>query len=113
MPETRKGINRADRTHTILFFGALTPEDVFMYCEDLFESIDVITYFRNGKLIPLKFRWNGRIYKVKQVNGSWKENQGYGRQYHFSVQADGSDCFELLFDTSDFSWQLARVCLDG
>ena len=43
----------------------------------------------------------------------WKENQGYGQQYHFSVQAAGADCFELLFDSSDFSWQLARVCLEG
>jgi hypothetical protein len=100
-------------TQNRLIFRALNPEDVFMYCEDLFEPIDVITFFRSGKLIPLKFRWNGRVYKVKQVNGSWKENQGYGRQYHFSVQADGSDCFELLFDSSDFSWQLARVCLEG
>lgn len=84
-----------------------------MYFEELFEPIDVITYFQKGKIIPLKFRWNGRVYKVQQVNGCWKENQGYGQQYHFSVQVDGSDCFELLFDSNDFSWQLARVCLEG
>ncbi|GAB4341004.1 MAG: hypothetical protein Kow0037_27270 [Calditrichia bacterium] len=84
-----------------------------MYYEELFEPIEVISYFQNGKITPLKFRWNGRIYKIKQVTGHWKENQGYAQQHHFSVQVDGSDCFELLFDSSDFSWQLARVCLDG
>jgi hypothetical protein len=53
------------------------------------------------------------VYKIKQVNGYWKEHQGYGQQHHFSVQAVDADCFELLFDSSDFSWQLARVCLEG
>ncbi len=84
-----------------------------MHYEELFEPIEVITYFRQGKIIPLKFRWNGRVYKIRQVNGQWKENQGYAQQLHFSVQAEDSDCFELVFDTADFSWQLARVCLEG
>ncbi|MEJ2635042.1 MAG: DUF6504 family protein [Calditrichia bacterium] len=84
-----------------------------MYYEDLFEPIEVITLFRNGKIIPLKFRWNGRVYKVKQVTGQWRESQGSVQNHHFSVQADGSDCFELLFNGADFSWKLARVCLDG
>ncbi|RMG68059.1 MAG: hypothetical protein D6715_03325 [Calditrichaeota bacterium] len=84
-----------------------------MQYEELFEPIEVITYFREGKLIPLKFRWNGRVYPVRKIHGQWKENQGLARQYHFSVSSDGPDCFELIFDTGDFSWQLARVCLEG
>lgn len=84
-----------------------------MHYEELFEPIEVITFFKNGQIIPLKFRWNGRVYKIKQVAGHWKENQGYAQQHHFSVQVEDSDCFELLFDGADFSWQLARVCLDG
>ncbi len=84
-----------------------------MHYEELCEPIEVIAYFQHGKIIPLKFRWNGRVYKVRQVNGQWKENQGYAQQLHFSVQVEDSDCFELVFDTADFSWQLARVCLEG
>lgn len=84
-----------------------------MHFEDLFEPIEVITYFQNGKITPLKFRWNGRVYKVKQVTGHWSENQGYARQHHFSVQVDGSDFFELVFDTADYAWQLARVGMEG
>ncbi len=84
-----------------------------MYFEELFEPIEVITYFQNGKIIPLKFRWNGRVYKIKQVTGHWRESHGYAQQHHFSVQVDGSDCFELLFNNADFSWQLARVCMEG
>jgi Domain of unknown function (DUF6504) len=84
-----------------------------MHYENLFEPIEVVTYFREGKIIPLKFRWNGRIYIVRHVHGQWKERQGYAQQYHFSIRCDGIDCYELLFDTGDFSWQLARVCLEG
>ncbi len=84
-----------------------------MHFEDLFEPIEVITYFENGKIIPLKFRWNSRVYKIKRVTGHWKESQGYAQQHHFSVHVEGSDSFELLFDNNNFSWQLARVCMDG
>ena len=84
-----------------------------MYFEELFEPIEVITYFQNKKIIPLKFRWNGRVYKIRQVNGHWREHLGTAQQHHFSVQVEGSDYFELLFDSADFSWQLARVGMEG
>jgi len=84
-----------------------------MHYEELFEAVEVITYFREGRIIPLKFRWNGRVYVIKNVHGQWKENHGSNWQYHFSIQCDGTDSYELLFDTGDFSWQLARVCLEG
>lgn len=63
--------------------------------------------------MPLRFLWNGRTYKVKRVNTRWKERLGNSLQLHFSINSDGPDCFELIFDTSDFSWQIARVYLEG
>lgn len=84
-----------------------------MRYEDIYEAIEVVTYFREGKIVPLKFRWNGRIYIVKHVSGQWKERTGNMPQYHFSIQSDSGDYFELLFDTDSFFWQIARVCLDG
>ncbi len=84
-----------------------------MAYEDLFEPIEVIVYFRKGRIIPLKFLWNDRPYVVKRVNARWKENLGAKEHIHFSVQSDGPDCFDLLFDTADYTWQLARVYLEG
>ncbi len=84
-----------------------------MIFEDIFESIEVICHFKDGQLRPLRFKWNGRVYKVHQLNGQWVSHQGYNKQYHFSVIADTSDYFELLFDSGNFNWQVARVCLDG
>jgi ribosomal protein L36 len=84
-----------------------------MHYEDLFEPIEVVTYFREGKIIPLKFRWNGRVYIIRHVHGQWKQRQGYATQFYFSTRSDGADFFELMFDTGDFSWKLARVCIEG
>lgn len=84
-----------------------------MTFEDIFESIEVISHFKEGKLIPLRFKWNGRVYKIIRLNGHWVSHQGYHKQHHYSIISDSSDYFELLFDGSDFDWQVARVCLAG
>ena len=84
-----------------------------MTFEDIYEPIEVIGYFADGKLQPLRFKWNGRVYKVRQLNGHWLSRQANNKQHHFSVISDSSDYFELLFDTADFDWQVAKVCLDG
>ena len=84
-----------------------------MRFEDIFEPIEVITYFRDGQLQPLRFRWNGRVYKINHVHGQWQEHQGHGRQIHYSVSSDGPDNFEILFDSGDFTWQLARIGMEG
>jgi uncharacterized protein (DUF2235 family) len=84
-----------------------------MTFEDIFESIEVIGHFKDGNLKPLRFKWNGRVYKVRQLNGYWVSHQGYNKQHHFSVISDSSDYFEILFDSSDFGWQVARICMNG
>jgi hypothetical protein len=84
-----------------------------MIFEDIFEPVEVIAHFKGGKLHPLRFKWKGRVYKVFRIDGHWVSSQGYNKQHHFSVMADTSDRFELLFNGTYFDWQLARVCLDG
>ncbi|HQU71059.1 MAG TPA: DUF6504 family protein [Calditrichia bacterium] len=84
-----------------------------MAYQDLFEPIEVITHFHDGTISPLRFRWNGRTYRIRQLSASWQERLGNHRHIHFSVRTDNSDCCELLFDTGDFSWQIARVYMNG
>ena len=81
--------------------------------EEIFDAVEVITHFQDGHIRPLRFRWNGRVYPVKRVETQWREPAGSAQILHFSVQSESKDCFELTFDTSNFSWQLARVYLDG
>jgi len=84
-----------------------------MVYEDVFEPVEVITLFQYGKIKPLRFRWNERAYKISKINGGWVSDEGINRSYHFSVMADGPDCFELTFDARSMSWELSRVCMDG
>ena len=84
-----------------------------MVYEDIYEEIEVISLFTDGKIRPLRFKWNERIYKINTINGHWINSQGYTKQHHFSVIADNSDYFEIMMDTSNFEWQIARVCLEG
>jgi len=81
--------------------------------EEIHETVDVITFFQQGRLHPLRFKWKGAVYKITRVNSSWSVRDGLSRQFHFSVSADSPDCFELIFDTADFNWELARVYLEG
>ena len=84
-----------------------------MIYEDVFEGIEVISLFRNGKMQPLKFKWNERVYRVVKVNGTWVCDEGINRLYHYSVMSEGPDCFEITFDQRNMSWELSRVCLEG
>jgi hypothetical protein len=84
-----------------------------MVYQDIYESIEVISLFKEGKIKPLRFKWNGRVYRINRLNGHWVNPKGYDKQYYFSLIADNSDYFEIMFDTSSFEWQIARICLEG
>lgn len=84
-----------------------------MRFEDIGEPIEVIVLFRGGKMRPLKFRWNGRVYKIERINGGWKSDQGRDRMCHYSVMSDGPDVYEISCSLEKFSWQIDRVCMEG
>ena len=81
---------------------------------EVYEPIEVITFFHDGRLIPLRFRWNGRVYRVAKVCSSWTESRGKDCLNHFSIYTrESSDFFELTFDNQSFSWLLARTTSSG
>ena len=84
-----------------------------MAYEEIFDPIEVIAHFQNNKIHPLRFLWNGRTYKIKRVTGKWQERLGATYLIHFSVLSQDGNCFELIYDTADYSWQLANVYLEG
>ena len=84
-----------------------------MIYEDVYEPIEVLAVFRKGKLEPIRFKWNERVYKIGKVNGCWVSDEGINRYYHYSVTVGGPDCFEICYDSRNMTWELARVCLEG
>jgi len=84
-----------------------------MRFEDIGEPIEVIALFRAGKMTPVKFRWNGRVYRIERVNGGWKSDQGRERISHFSVMSEGPDVYEISCSLENLTWKIDRVCLEG
>lgn len=84
-----------------------------MTYEEIGDPVDVIVYFRDGRMQPIKFRWKERIYRVERVNGEWASDEGQTRFYHFSVMTTGPDVYELTYNSQSRLWELARVCLVG
>lgn len=77
-----------------------------MYAE-IRERVDVIAVFDPG-VRPVKFKWKGRVYSVKEITHTWTSREGSARLIHFSV-TDGGGLFEITCDTSTLRWSLLRV----
>jgi hypothetical protein len=73
------------------------------------EAISVIASFGRPYLIrPVRFRWSGRVREVRDVTYRWRSVEGASRRYHFAV-TDGTNIYELRFDTSTLGWTLTGV----
>ena len=76
------------------------------------EVIQVITFFDEKRMRPLRFRWRERTYRVKAVHSAWDDVVGRHREYHFYVATKESGSFELIYNTDGLLWKIGRVCVD-
>lgn len=73
------------------------------------ETISVIASFsQTYRIKPLRFRWSGRLFEVREVTYLWKVREGQNEIYHFSV-TDGRSLYELTFDTKSLLWRLEKL----
>jgi len=81
--------------------------------ETINEPIEVITVFAEGKVSPVRFKWKDRVVKIRKVTGSWSMRKGWDKLYYYSVLAENSDYYELCYDTSNMTWIICRLWLEG
>ena len=81
--------------------------------EALNQPVEVLSLFSEGKVKPLRFRWRGRVVRVRRVTGEWVRQEGIGRVHYFSLLSEGSDYFELAYDVDQSHWRICRVWLEG
>mgnify|MGYP001577202592 CR=1 FL=1 len=72
------------------------------------DPVEVGAVFRKTGLRPVWFLWKGRKYPVERVTYRWKEKSGEGWLHSFSV-FDGTNTFELVYDSKLLRWKLGRV----
>jgi hypothetical protein len=79
----------------------------------MFEShndpVDVLTAFLDGKVRPLRFRWKGRVIRVRAVTGEWSRREGHRALRYYAVQSSASESFELCYDPGAMNWVLCRA----
>lgn len=73
------------------------------------KRVDVLTFFQDGKIDPIKFRMNGKVYQIRRVHRRWKARQGAQQIHHFLIEADGPGNYELDFNPSKFTWDLRAI----
>ena len=81
--------------------------------EKLDESIAVLVLFEDGHVHPLRFRWNGQVYRIAKVTGHWIAHEGENRRHHYAALCEGSNVFEMCYDPKTAAWQLLSVYIEG
>lgn len=77
--------------------------------ESLNDPVDVLSAFTEGRLQPLRFRWQGRVIRVSKVSGEWVRREGQALLRYFAVEAAGGETYELCFDPRGARWMLCRA----
>ncbi|MEK6590564.1 MAG: hypothetical protein AABZ11_07785 [Nitrospinota bacterium] len=75
------------------------------------EPIKVMAIFdKDGRhgVMPVKFKWNNRVYPVKEITYTWRTKEGNASVLHFSV-TDGASLYELTYNQSTMKWSLEQV----
>jgi hypothetical protein len=77
--------------------------------ESLHDPVDVITAFIDGRVQPLRFRWQGRVVRVRKVTGEWTRREGNTLMRYFSVETPTAESYELCYDPRAPRWILSRA----
>lgn len=83
------------------------PETEDYHLNELNERIQVLAWFRNGKIMPRVFVWRDKKYKIKQITYNWQERQGREIISYFSVDTD-ADLYQISFNNTSLSWRINR-----
>jgi len=76
---------------------------------DIRETISVVASFGLPyRIRPLRFKWNKRLFEVKEITYSWQTKEGQRDIYHFAV-TDGNTLYELSFDAHSLIWRIENL----
>ncbi|MDP2943690.1 MAG: hypothetical protein Q8N49_00225 [Candidatus Omnitrophota bacterium] len=76
--------------------------------QNLNECIDVIAWFKGGKIYPRVFIWNNKRYKIKTITYNWQERNGKEVINYFSVDTRG-DLYQISFNNTSYGWKLNKI----
>jgi hypothetical protein len=74
------------------------------------EQVKVLAVFDEEGIKPLRFQWRGMTYSVKQITFRWKERKGGADIHRFAV-SDGTNAFQLIYNSERLDWKVEVVDL--
>ncbi|TAN60897.1 hypothetical protein EPN18_07725 [bacterium] len=74
------------------------------------ESIKVMAVFDAGAapVKPVKFKWRGRVYPIKEITCTWRTKDGIADVVHFAV-TDGATLYEISYNQLTMRWTLEEA----
>jgi len=97
-----------------------------MNIEKIHEPLAVLASFSGGAAQPVRFRWQGRTYKVEAVNARWidrgpqaqctglggpDDRQGEVYELYYSLQS-GGQTYIVHFSSKELQWWLDEVVVE-
>jgi len=80
--------------------------------QEINQPVEVMVVFQKGRMIPIRFRWNGRVIKIAKVTGWWRANEGKFRIRHFAVMDQNSQFFQLTYKERTAEWFLNKIWVE-
>ncbi len=73
------------------------------------ESIEVLTFFQYGKILPRYFQWKKKGYKIRGINYYWHERNGHQMINYFSVNTSSGDIYQISFNNKTYIWKIEKI----
>jgi len=80
--------------------------------QEINQPVEVMVVFQKGRMVPIRFRWNGRVIKIAKLTGWWRTNEGEFRIRHFAVIDQNSQFFQLTYKERTAEWFLSKVWVE-
>lgn len=72
------------------------------------DHIEALVHFKNGNLKPFRFLWKGHPYPINRITTTYSSKNGGVTYLIFSVESAGN-LYELIYNSSDHTWNLRQV----
>jgi hypothetical protein len=73
------------------------------------DPVDVLTAYVEGRVRPLRFRWQGRVIRVCKVTGEWSRREGQNVLRFYAIEGKDAESYELCYDPRGPRWILSRA----
>ncbi len=75
------------------------------------EDIAVLGIYKNSVFTPKKFKWNQRVYKIKEITLLNDIRDGSIKKRFYSVLSEGN-LYRLEFNRESERWQISEVWVE-